>query len=308
MVNLRRWLVIAIVAGCEAGSRFPPSDMSFETFCPEWQALYAALSQRCYDIPAVAVPTDLCDKQAAKLAAHRIGFDRSLAAPCLRAWQAMTCATFRTWTSLTCTGLEPGVVAEGGACNGSDECAVDGDSFCDQPSPSVCPGVCRTRLAVGDDCSTARRGCVTNAACVDISAGARCVVGVSAGDPCGPSVGVCYRGLTCAPANAGDEPTCLATLDLGDACAGPAAPCVGFATCGAGGTCVRRPIVGEACGQVGDVYVDCLSGWCDGAAGGSPGVCRAQLAVGAACTSDIQCAGASTLCTAGICSTAICPA
>jgi hypothetical protein len=307
----RRLLAIAVVftAGCESGGAFPPSDLAFEEFCPRWQARVGELNQRCNDIPLATADTGVCARQAEDLAAHRLGYDRSRATSCLRFFDNVSCATFRQLTTYLCDGTAEPQVAAGGACTGAGQCADDRDHhkyFCDQPAPGLCPGVCRPRIALGADCSAAPRGCVTSAGCFDTAGGRRCVMGIDRGGACDPAMSACYSDTVCAATSAGAAPACLVPLYPGDACWGPGAPCPWFAICGAAGMCVRRPVLDEPCGQLGERYVYCLSGWCDGAAGGPAGVCRAPLPVGAACDQDTQCAGADTVCIDHLCAVATC--
>jgi hypothetical protein len=298
-------LLALAVAGCEFGSRFPPSDMSFEEFCPQWHALYVALYGRCQDIPPQGLGADSCAQQAARISAGRIGFDRSVATGCLRVWQTATCDQLRSYTFNVCGGLEPGLVAPGGVCLDDDECKGT-TIFCDRPASASCPGTCRTRIPVDGDCTANPSGCDLKTACIDTTKGRRCRPRIHGGGACSPTVGACYANLICVATAPGATSTCLATLFPGDACDAAAPACVPYATCSDGGKCVRVPVVDEACGQLGGSYVTCLNAWCDGEQGGAPGTCRALLALGAACERDDQCAGAA-LCTGGVCAVASCP-
>lgn len=306
-MNLRRLafalLALAGAASCETGGRFPPSDMSFEQFCPRWHARVLELYQSCQDVPPEAVSGgDPCVVDAARIAAGRIAFDRSVATGCLREWEGATCTQFQRFDFPACDGLESGRVDVGGACDAHDEC--DG-GYCDREG--ACPGKCRSDVIAKDgDCSAAPRSCASRTTCVATDKGMRCRPRVDVGGACGPGVGDCFTDLTCAAAAPGAAPTCLRTRFPGETC-DPAAPvCVDYATCGAGGTCVRDPALNEPCGQLGDRYVTCVNAWCDGAPGGAPGTCRSLLAAGAACVGDDQCAG-TALCTGGVCAAPTCP-
>lgn len=295
-------IVLAGAASCETGGRFPPSDMSFEEFCPRWYARKLALYQSCQNVPPEAVSGgDSCAQDAVRIAAGRIGFDRSVATSCLREWESATCKQFQYRDFPSCIGLQPGRVGSGGVCTAYDECA---SGYCDRQG--ACPGKCRSDVIAKDgDCSSAPRSCASRTTCVASEKGMRCRPRVDVGGACGPGVGDCFTDLTCAAAAPGAAPTCLRTRFPGETC-DPAAPvCVDYASCNGGGTCVRNPTLHEPCGQFGERYLKCVNSWCDGEPGGAPGTCRALLSVGEACVSDDQCAGAA-LCTEGVCAAPTC--
>lgn len=270
-------LAFAFIASfaCESGSTFPPSDMAFELFCPRWEAALAAQAERCDHLPPAAFHSERCARAAAGLVAGRRTFNRSRASRCLGDWQEASCAQFHARDFPSCSGLYAGQVVSGAACFELDDC--QSDLFCDRGTSAACPGVCRQVLAKDADCSSNAHACPPGSACVDTTdAGRRC-----------RAYPLRYPGDTC--------------TDAGSVCFGDAA-CVA-------GVCQLLPVSGEPCGQRGDVYLGCAyDAWCDGPRGGPPGVCRDQLPLGAACTGDLQCAGANALCVQSVCAEAVCPA
>ncbi|MEP6652606.1 MAG: hypothetical protein ABJA82_04575 [Myxococcales bacterium] len=300
-------LAVGALVGCEGGSVFPPSDMSFEAFCPAWQAAIAAQYQRCNRVPPAALDLNACASHEAALSAGRQRFDRSAAAGCLRQWQQGTCAQFHAFGFPTCVVLFRGRVGEGGACVATDDCEYN--LSCDQQAAIACPGVCRRKVAADGDCG-AYPVCAIGYSCVETSDGRRCRGRAGVGEPCGPTIAGCSGPTVCASASAGESPTCRPLLYPGDGCTAGASACVSYAFCAAG-ACKLNPLPGDACGQIGDAgaaYVPCIKGWCDGPPTGPPGVCREQFPPGGACTDDVQCAGATAVCVQNVCEESICPA
>jgi hypothetical protein len=279
--------------------------MSFEAFCPTWQQTEVALYQRCNQVPEAALSLDVCDRDAASLASGRQSFDRSVATGCLRQWQDASCAQFRALDFSICSGLFRGAVGEGGACIDDADCV--NNLFCDRASPFVCPGVCRRPVPKDGDCAAQPSGCIAGYSCINTSDGPRCRPRAGTGKPCGPAIADCGSSTICAPSGTGEAQTCRPLLYPGETCtAGASSVCVAYASCAAG-ACKLNPLPGEPCGQIGESYVRCIKGWCDGAVGGPPGVCRAQLPLGAPCIDDLDCAGGSALCVQNICAEAMCP-
>jgi hypothetical protein len=266
---------------------------------------------------------NVCDTLGASLSAGRVRFDADRAEDCTTFYSNATCTTLQPERS-PCTDVYVGLVAAGGACVTSQDCAAGG--LCDA-QPGTCGATCTTRRQIGESCaSTSGMLCVSGAACTQgkcvaqvrsVQGGAcsndydcrsgvfgnvlYCAIPAGAKDgTCqptksgGPCAGrrECESKLYCASAS----DTCLARVRSGGACTPgdnacePGTACVAMAGT-TNGTCVEVPRPdGASCGYTGGEYVLC-SGWCDAVDFQTSGTCRPKKKDGEACKSASECTG-----------------
>ena len=295
----------------------PPVTTDAKTACATLLNDDVAAYARCNSVPnAVAASVlfalsfsveEYCAALETAITAGKVIYDAGALAQCETDIAAASCNA--TSDPASCAMVFSGKAMAGGACNNSVECADGND--CD--TSMACPGVCVAPPAVGGDCS--QLSCAAGLLCVydfsTASFSATCMAALASGAACDPQVSACGAGLHCDPSTRTCLPlktsgSCTSTSDCvpGDACGGapigkattcrPAA--LEGATCTPGngdcalglscnlGSCAAWPGIDGVCGFINNEVVLCTAGFCAGdLSAGTPGVCTATLALGAAC-------------------------
>jgi hypothetical protein len=280
-----RFALLALVVAAAACGDDALRPVPLDGYGEAAQVALCGWAVRCRHVPDVATCRRLLDPKAydlgraqASMTAGRLRYDPAAAARCLDAGRTALCPA-RPFAGDACLGVFVGLVAVGGACTTSADCA--GGGACDAPS---CPGGCCVgtclapsgatpplQVAVGQPCQQ-HEDCVDDAYCeadhtchaMPDAAGEHCLYGCTTGD------------LHCDPATE----TCVPFARLGEACDGAAPPCSGtYAFCD-GAVCQPRPGAGEPC----DEHRTCVAGGrCLG------GVCTPRGTAGGPCASDDDC-------------------
>jgi hypothetical protein len=290
------------VAACSSSS---PSSIALKDLDARLNAASCKSGVACEFYPDVqtclaATPPhySFTDTMIAAVAAHQATYDAAHAGECeteLKDWDC-TNSYFPPADADPCTQMFHGLVAAGGACFFSDECADGGtctmSTTCD-PSAACCLGMCTAapaRVAIGQPCVDTS-GCVEGAYCstttmmctlIAPAAGAAC----SSYDGCAPPLQCGYdlttgkyttcfrpaaRGATCDPTqffacddyrDYCDQTTskCTPLLATNATCGGSnGASCVYYDMC-ANTACVSRPGVGQACALDANGIANCLGG------------------------------------------------
>ena len=209
------------------------------------------------------------------IAAGRLSIDQAKAKSCLDWLRTAPCygADFPT----DCLKTSKGLVAAGGACHSTGECAV---GHCDGSNASGCAGTCKALPAIGEACTGE---CATGAYC-DFTT-TKCAATVAAGGPCATG-NECADTLTC------ENKVCTAQtspmLKVGDPCPGNSG------ICGPGIFCDRSTNPKGVCAAAAGKGAPCTTPYgcvdgttCIGATatmtGIQPGTCQTWLDYGAAC-------------------------
>jgi hypothetical protein len=263
-----------------------------------------------------------------EITANLVAYDPLLGAACVSDAQALGCSALLAGGGLTipasCEGSITGLVASGGSCYSSNDCAA---GSCSSDFTATCPGTCQPFVALGGDCSSA--DCASGLTCDYQAMTPTCVTQGTTGSPC-----PCQEGLWC-DTMGGTPGICTAPQTAGGICTAdpascaPGYECVGFtffppspgtcqalvgggAACGASvpcglgwvcpsGTCVSVPSTGAACDPATTPF--CIGGYCDFTL--ATPVCVAYKADGAPCADSGECAsgncGAGGLCAPGGC-------
>jgi hypothetical protein len=244
----------------------------------------------------------------------RIDYARAQAESCDSWIAGATCPqleeSFGT-EAATCGALVVGLVANGGTCDASLECA---NGYCTSDVSATCPGLCTAFAADGNACSDwvqCASGACDGTTCVADAPGGQ-------GQACGYGDLACQSGLYCDASSVCRQRLAAGgDCSLGDECAfglgcaadgtcrtlvGVGADCTS-ATCGeglycsagSGSTCAAFPGLGESCAELGFCY--------DGSHCSSASTCVAgTVPVGNACdpASDLFCV-AGAYCFLGNC-------
>jgi hypothetical protein len=191
----------------------------------------------------------LCDRSVARLdegiTAKRVRFDDNLMNSCLQALVApdSACATVETtlpWAEECMNSAWVGLVADGGQCFGSLECASK-DSFC---APNQ---TCIARPTSGQPCGAA--GCATGFFCQ----GATCAPQLGVGQTCAAEI-QCQDPLFCDFASL-SGPKCAEVLEAGASCTSSNAcksrQCIPGACAVSGQACFTDATCGRRCTNTG---------------------------------------------------------
>jgi hypothetical protein len=312
MAYMRAYTLAAIVGlyGCGGGGG--GGSIPIEELGNELQEAFCSRIVRCGLVDDVASCSELIDfndeEIQAGVAAGTIDYDGELARDCLDAFAAASCDGSSESARVeppSCREAIRGTVADGGACENSNECA-SGDCMLTSCQMACCPGTCATTVedaAIGASCAAGP--CVEGAFC---DATQICRALINADQACNNS-GECNYGLYCeqttgpgvcrdAP-NRGDSCPVGDCADLGDRCdmgtmtcvalSAAGGPCMDFFSCQAQlvcasttNTCAEPPSVGQACPD----FVCAANGWCDS----TNMMCAADKADGMPCTGNGECA------------------
>jgi hypothetical protein len=278
-----------------------------------------------------------CVSYDKEVSSGRTSYDATKGTACAAAIANADCSKIvAVFDDAACQGVLSGNVASGGDCYHDMDCASGTCDFWAAPpsDPSAvaaptCPGKCLAFLQQGEDCSGARAECGPNLTCYAPPGGStrtcETLSAESGACPCkpglycdasGPSPSCkalktsgacssssleCATGYHCVITTGAANGTCKPAVGLG----GPCTPVSVRSECGMGyhcdpatSKCVPPKGVGETCvAGSGDSlqYLPCapeLS--CDF---GGTRTCKVPGALGAACTSDADCAGTCDLAT-----------
>jgi hypothetical protein len=236
---------------------------------------------------------------SAAVTSKQVKYDENLAGDCVSEAAATTCSFtgFQTNPNDPCAKMFTGLVAAGGACFISEECAGGGtcqptDSTCD-PSTTCCPGTCKaapTPAAIGAACQSTS-DCVTGAYCAQTTM--KCTALVTASGGACDGIDGCVNPMICnydfttnkfttcltpAARNATCDPTtilgciderdycdagtkvCTPDVTTGTACGGASgALCVGYDQCDQTSMkCVALATSGQACTVDSNGFSNCI--------------------------------------------------
>lgn len=227
----------------------------------------------------------------AAVAAGTIIYHGDLVDDCVAQLNAAGCSFGNPFE--VCEAIFEGTVADGGACELSEECA--GDAYC--AIAGACPGTCQARVASGATC-TSDAACTGGLDCV----GGTCRAPAGAGAACEGTTGVTCSGvgLTCIGSEGTTAGVCTDWDDvfmgaLGEVCDAPnqdlcdeGLSCA-FEGVGAGGPtfrCVARVAAGAECtiALPDECPADQYCAGTDIASGDTMGTCSPLPTAGAACT------------------------
>jgi hypothetical protein len=282
-------LAIAVVAGCDNGGAIAIDDLPASV-----EATFCRQSARCGGGPdpatcqAAFFLTENRSLNALVAGVKRgtIVYDSQRARQCLDEFEG-SCVD-GLLSPPACDESFRATVAEGGACQVSQEC-VSGQCSA-SCGDACCVGTCLPgpgRAWVGEDCSAAGSRCVTGAFCqngkcaADLPIGAAC----AAGDVCrlpgqcaviANGSGTCVagpdQGAACSPVGQNCLRTdnycdpvaqvCVKRKAAGSACNPPDDDCAALATC-RNGVCTLPPTLGQSC-QIGGCFgqLVCTDGVC----------------------------------------------
>jgi hypothetical protein len=206
-------------AGASGADALPQTDADPSTaqgFCRGFLDLVAQTFTRCDGVPMDYARTIFssdspCQRFLGNIAAHRIRFDGTHGASCLRAIGATVAACGGASVSMQevteCGGVLTPLVPLGGTCTSfyvvglGEQCLGDG-VYCKEGPGYACTGVCTARLPIGSPCdqsSSADDRCIKSASCD--SKTKTCVPTPAApgeGDTCGaPNEPSCAKGFYC---------------------------------------------------------------------------------------------------------------
>lgn len=250
--------------------------------------LAAAINGRVAEcLGSTGLPAGELDAAAASIQAAvdagKVVYDPSQQADCLASIDGTTCLEILHGAEVTgcIEDAYGGTVPEGGECGDSVECAAGYCSF----AAGTCPGGCAPPVAPGSACEQDEQ-CATGLSCLYGTCRAPTMVadGASCNDVtyvCAPwsyckggtcaahevvgaactSFDACSPSLTCAfPPGTYANGSCATYAARGQPCGGTVACNVFTDYCGAGGTCVPWPVLGESCA----VALECRGeAWCD---------------------------------------------
>lgn len=316
-------VICSVVTACQCGPNpmMNPPLLSPSAWCERLETAFCEDQQQCRGVSAHVVcrpgwrgfgvstfrgcPPDL----EASLDAGRVRFDGALAARCV----GEPSTQCRISYPAECGRVVDGVVAVGGACTSSVDCAAGLEC-----RGMACPGTCRLPQCTGNTVALPDGGCeaspqattptggqLLSGACgatVACASGLRCDADIcvndlpAEGDACNETTRRCQQGLSCfggvcirglSPGTA-----CEFTTSLPDGGFTSPVPCAFDAFCDADKTCKSAPREGEACAN------SCRGAQltCD------QGVCRTPLSEGASCARNTECR--SRQCLAGRCTPA----
>jgi hypothetical protein len=173
-----------------------------------------------------------------KITAGTIKYDGTKAQACFDAISSLTCDGLLQRDQPACLAALDGVVALGGDCELTEECA--GSAIC-RSSTGTCPGKCVALLSAGQACA-ADGDCASGLQCS--SETNLCVKPAAVGEHCEYGSPPCATGLLClGKDDANQAPgVCRSIADAFSAAAGAPCDLVAGALCGPGVSCVADHI------------------------------------------------------------------
>ena len=282
---------------------------TYADFCAAAMSAYYGYNVRCGTYSADYAQSILAQTNCTVpdgFTAGRMQFNATGAQACIDQFNATAC---NQYPPSGCTGAFTGLVAMGGNCFTTSECA--GNAWCDLRS--TCPGTCAARVADGQPSSTMYG---EDCALSSYRYGDTCTPRVAVGSSCAPTGSVtdtqlCVQGAYCSAAETCVVETRLAanaacTVNTSPECSegtsclngvctpyravnetcDSARPCKFGLQCGAANVCVAYGAVGASCGAT----AQCApTNFCDYSAGEPTGTCVARRAVNGTCTGSGQC-------------------
>ncbi len=277
-------IVVAVMAnlvmtGCggragEATSSPPVSAKAFpdamaKSFCAGLASCCQSAGQ---SVDLLACEARMVARINAPTPSSTIGYDATKGGQCVAEVRTTLEGCYSMEGVSSCDHVYVGLVALGGICSNSKECAKPstGDVRCIESNCVATAAEQRGTLGVG--CSTS---------CVSEANGSYCLGGAASTNSTPAGAATCYSddGLYCNL----DTWTCEALVEAGGIC-GSSFACVDAARCNMDiGQCEPRPTAGEACESANDCVPDA---YCD-----ADHLCQAKKSDGAGCILENECVG-----------------
>ena len=281
-------LVGAALGGCgsDTGTGGPDplaGPIAFESYCDDYARMTCDIAQSCgcfaagmYNFCLTYQKSSCHDDVEVPVQGGRQAYDPVAAGQCQAELQAEAedCSLADATWPTACDDMLVGQVAEGGACQGSDDCVPDLDCLGDH---------CIALPGDGQACHP-DYGCASGTYCGSDQV---CHHEQAAGGPCPEGGSACGDGLYCSSAST----TCQPYPGLGESCA-DSYSCEGDLYCSsASQTCLPYPESGQSCAD--------SNSCADGLYCGDDLVCHPELPAGGQCTGSEQCQSGS--CTTSVC-------